>query len=360
VLQLVKVIRKGKNVQIGRAGGQGVTFGTMWNYASFLYHLPPGHFVQAKIEGLSGLTDLYTDPSNITRAVQEFMNPDVEAPAKATAAALGERYHPKPHGLRPSTVTVTVLNGNGRTGAASNGTYLLAQRGYHVLSPPSGATANAPSWTYVRSKAYYDPAQPRSRTAAAQLATLIGDTDVAPLPPEVEPTANGAMVVVVLGRTFQDKLALPPPSTTTPKHEPAYVTYDPSATRPLLWRIRPRVRFRLELPTVIQRASRPDWEEPIRVYSIAGRKAVRIVYSTGIPGDYWGVEETNWDEAPALSERNIERHLGRRTFDFYYSGTHLHMIVLRANGATYWVVNTLVDSLSNETMVAIAKGLRPL
>jgi hypothetical protein len=36
------------------------------------------------------------------------------------------------------------------------------------------------------------------------------------------------------------------------------------------------------------------------------------------------------------------------------------MVVLRDRGATYWVVNTLVNSLSNETMLAIAKGLRPL
>jgi hypothetical protein len=36
------------------------------------------------------------------------------------------------------------------------------------------------------------------------------------------------------------------------------------------------------------------------------------------------------------------------------------MVVLREGGATYWVVNTLLDSLSNETMIAIAKGLRPI
>jgi len=38
----------------------------------------------------------------------------------------------------------------------------------------------------------------------------------------------------------------------------------------------------------------------------------------------------------------------------------LRMVVLRQGGATYWVVNTLLDSLSNETMIAIAKGLKPL
>jgi hypothetical protein len=36
------------------------------------------------------------------------------------------------------------------------------------------------------------------------------------------------------------------------------------------------------------------------------------------------------------------------------------MVVLRAEKASYWVVNTLRDSISNETMLAIARGLRPL
>ena len=36
------------------------------------------------------------------------------------------------------------------------------------------------------------------------------------------------------------------------------------------------------------------------------------------------------------------------------------MIVLRQGGVTYWVVNSLLDNISNETMIAIAKGLKPL
>jgi hypothetical protein len=46
--------------------------------------------------------------------------------------------------------------------------------------------------------------------------------------------------------------------------------------------------------------------------------------------------------------------------ELHSSGQRLHMVVLRTPKATYWVVNTLLDALSNETMVAIAKGLRPL
>ena len=36
------------------------------------------------------------------------------------------------------------------------------------------------------------------------------------------------------------------------------------------------------------------------------------------------------------------------------------MVVLRTPKASYWVVNTLLDRMSNETMLAIAKGLRPI
>lgn len=72
------------------------------------------------------------------------------------------------------------------------------------------------------------------------------------------------------------------------------------------------------------------------------------------------MQETNWPDAPVLSSRNFHRVINGRGYDFYYRGQDLHMIVLRKNGASYWVVNTLLDSLSNETMIAIAKGLQPL
>ena len=58
--------------------------------------------------------------------------------------------------------------------------------------------------------------------------------------------------------------------------------------------------------------------------------------------------------------RNFHRSLNGRRYDLYYNGAHLHMVVLRRGAASYWVVNTLLDELSNETMLAIAKGLRPV
>ena len=96
---------------------------------------------------------------------------------------------------------------------------------------------------------------------------------------------------------------------------------------------------------------------PSVVHTRTGR--LRLTFSTGL-NEYWGIEETNWDEAPALADASFVHRIRGREFSLYYSGPHLHMVVLRENGATYWVTNTILDSLSNETMLAIARGLQPL
>jgi hypothetical protein len=97
----------------------------------------------------------------------------------------------------------------------------------------------------------------------------------------------------------------------------------------------------------------------VRTYRIAeDHGAVRLVFRRGL--EYWGVQQTNWSDAPVLESRSLHRVINGRGYDFYYQGPKLHMIVLRAGENSYWVVNTLLNSLSNETMIAIAKGLQPL
>jgi hypothetical protein len=113
---------------------------------------------------------------------------------------------------------------------------------------------------------------------------------------------------------------------------------------------------------VIERSSSPDPSLPVRAYETDGHKTVRLAYRFFADGvyQYWGIQQTSWEDAPALAEANQTTTIEGRKYELYYSGSKLHMVVLRANGATYWVVNTLLDKLSNETMIAIAKGLRPL
>jgi hypothetical protein len=252
-----------------------------------------------------------------------------------------------------------VLNGNGITGSAANASYLFQQRGYRTLPPPEGVLANAPRRVF-RTQVFFDPLQRRARSAARAVANLFGSADVkGAMTPVIAPFANGAMVVVVVGQTFHNTLA-PAPVDRTPKRQPAYVTRNPSATLGLLRPVRRRVDFPLMVPSVIERSSAPDWERALRVYAVKkGERAVRLTFKTGAQ-EYWGIEETTWEDAPVLGGKNVTRRLGKRDYDLYFDGASLHMVVLRSGDASYWVVNTLRDSLSNETMLAIARGLRPL
>ena len=347
-----------KNVVVAQGGGGNVSLSTIVSYARFAYGLPAGHVFQTRIEGLEGFAELTTDSSNITRAVQEFTHPDVESPKKATAVALGQKL--RKTAPPASATSITVLNGNGIAGSASTAAFLLGKRNYRILTPPNGSPANARRFDYFRTQVYFNGRKRGAREAASKIAALFGSADVGRLPGgPIRQLANGAMVTVVVGTTFHERLA-PAAIDETPKREKPNVTSGASASRDDLRRLRKRVHFPLMVPTVIERSSWTDSTEPVRLYSIEGKhSAVRVVYRMG-GNEYWGVEESDWDDAPVLSEPNFTRHIGGRTYDLYFNGPKLHMVVLRTDDARYWVVNTLLDHMSNETMLAIAKGLRPL
>jgi LCP family protein required for cell wall assembly len=350
-----------KNIEVGE-GGRALQGGQVISYALFAQSLPSGHLFQNRIDNVQCSLGCQASTTDVQAAVDAFQSPDVESPKTANAAALGLKVKQKTP--PPSSVTVTVLNGNGVAGAAANASYLLAQRGYQTLEPPNGLTADAPTKVF-HTKIYYDPAQKGSDLAAKALQNLMQPADVEKLPRRrslirLDP---GSMLMVVLGQTFHGQVA-PVPQHVVPKHQPAYVRYDAQA-KELIQPLQRKFKFPLYVPTVLERNSYPDTvagDKPVRMYWIDGRgkhKALRLVFRTG-GNEYWGVQETDFADAPALSDRSFRHAVGGREMDFYYSGSHLHMIVLRAHDSTYWVVNTLLDSLSNETMIAIAKGLKPL
>jgi LCP family protein required for cell wall assembly len=348
------------NVEVGQAKGE-VSIKTLISYALFGYGLPSGHFFQVKLGGLTGMNELHADPSSIQAAVAEFTKPDVDAPEKATAVALRQRARLKT-GPHPRNVTVIALNGNNVPGAAANANYQLAQRGYRVTSPPAGLSADSPTDVF-RTQVYFTQKE-GARVAAARVGSLFGSVDLKPLPLRnraLVTLANGAMVTVVLGQTYKGTLAPAPVDRTPERKEPEVRT----ATSETIHHVRSaskwNVGFPLMVPTKIERSSSlatasPD--VPYRVYKIGKRKAVRLTFRTGI-SEYWGIQMTDWDDAPVLQEPNDERVIRGRKYSLYYDGYDLHMVVLRERGATYWVVNTVLNTLSNETMLEIAKGLHP-
>jgi LCP family protein required for cell wall assembly len=347
------------NVEVAQGGGVDVDGRTVLSYALFAYGLPKGRVFQTRIEGLEGVNELTTDSENITRAITTFTHPDVESSDKATAVALGEKV--KRRAPAPRSTTITVLNGNGVSGSASTAGYLLNQRTYQILTPPNGLPANAPSFDYFRTKVYFDASRRGAREAGRKVANLFASAELEPLPRKISQLANGAMLTVVVGQTFHGSLASAPIDQ-TPKREKPNVVYGPNASIEHLRERRARVRFPLMVPTVIERSSWTDSTMPVRMYWIdpdEKHKAVRLVYRMG-SNEYWGVEMTDWDDAPVLADKSLTRRIGGRIYDFYYNGPKLHMVVLRTPKANYWVINTLLDRISNETMIAIAKGLKPV
>ena len=345
------------NVEIGQATGE-VSLSTLISYALFGYGLPSGHFFQVKLGGLTGMNELHADTSSIQAAVSEFVKPDVDAPEKATAVALRRRARLRT-GPNPRNVTVVALNGNGVPGAAANASYQLGQRGYRVIGPPEGLLANAPRRVF-RTQVYFTEKQ-GARVAAARVGNLFGSVDLKPLPLRnrtLVTLANGAMVTVIVGQTFEGRLAPAPVDRTPPRRE-AEVRVATSETIHQVRRAsRWNVGFPLVVPTKIERSSSLDSEVPYRVYKIGKRKAVRLTFRTGIT-EYWGIQMMNWEDAPALKDPNDTQVIKGRKYSLYYDGPDLHMVVLQHGGATYWVVNTVLNTLSNETMLEIAKGLHP-
>jgi LCP family protein required for cell wall assembly len=346
-----------QNVTVGRGGGKVLDPQTLKDYVYFAHGLPAGHLFQSRIEGLTGYAELSAPPENMSAAVRDFVQPDVRAPAKARDVAFGIRRRSPT--LRPRDISATVLNGNGIAGSAANAAYELGQRGYDIVLPASGQPQNAPRFNYFRTTVYFDQSQRGSRSAATQLANLFGDAVVARMPPTLSTLANDALATVVVGQNFHGTLA-PTPVDKTPKKQAPNVVLNPGMTRSALLSVRRRVPFQLELPRFVERNARLDFESPVRVYNIKkGHRAVRMTFSSGL-NEYWGIQQTDWNEAPVLADASFVHRIHGREYSLYYSGPHLHMVVLREHGATYWVMNTVLDSLSNETMLAIARGLQSL
>ena len=254
-----------------------------------------------------------------------------------------------------------MLNGNGVDGSASKAGYLLGQRGYQILTPPNGIPANAPRFDYFRTKVYFDPSARRAREAAAQgrEPVRVGrGRDAASARSRSSRTARCSR-----SSSARRSTAASPPlrSTRRPSRERPNVVLGREASRDLLRERRRQVPFPLMVPTVIERTSWIDRERPARLYRIerqAQGGAARLPHGLervlGRPDDRLGRR---------AGARRQEPHAPHRRPHGTTSTTTARSCTwscCERRRRRYWVVNTLLDRLSNETMIAIAKGLRPL
>jgi LCP family protein required for cell wall assembly len=361
------------NVEVVKPGAGAPSVSEIQSYAGLGYHLPPGHLFRNQIPNLTDCgylnAEVCANPSDIATAVQSFEHPDVTLPSRANAVALGRKPKaPKAKDLKPSQISTLVLNGTTILGLARDTSYKLAVAGYHTVQlPANGAlVANAPSQTNYLNTVYYDTVQPNAKQAGRELAIAMGPhTNLAPLRPEIAPYAQAAgnpLTVVVVGTAFGGGVVSPQAHVApTPQHQAPAVRTDPGLTESSLLGFRGKVPFRILVPHVIHNSSNLTSLEPFRLFTpVPQRRELVMTFVTGYTNIYWQIIETDWNDAPILRKPTAKVQLKDGTkLDLYTTGGNIHIAVLRTPRASYWVVNTLRDELSNETMLAIAKGLRP-
>lgn len=74
--------------------------------------------------------------------------------------------------------------------------------------------------------------------------------------------------------------------------------------------------------------------------------------------EYYGVMGTTWDDPPILRNPSETREIDGREYMLFYDGDRLRMVGWRDGGASYWLNNTLVQSIGEAEMLAIATSMK--
>ncbi len=113
------------------------------------------------------------------------------------------------------------------------------------------------------------------------------------------------------------------------------------------------------LPSATIYAQRP------RVYHLNDtsehkHEAYRIVLQ--IPqGDYFGVQGIRgWDDPPILDEPSESRTIKGRQYDIYLDGDRVRLIAWHDGGNSYWISNSLLQTLTNDQMLGMARSIGEL
>jgi hypothetical protein len=361
------------NIEVATATNHSVDLGILKSYLGLLYNLPAGHLIRNQIPinefhyfvtpGGADVED--ASPNAIHDAVQRFLHPVVPPSAANNGHKKKAGPKKKVHKLPKSQISTLVLNAGKTAGEAANTSYLLETHGYTVKKLPPSDEANAPKVT-SDTTVYFDPVQANAEQAAQQLRPLFGShshveqmsTAIAALAQQ----AGNPLTVVAVGTSFGGKLVihhrvkLP-----VQPQQPAQVSDGAGITAPALRHVYDEVHFPLMVPHKIAQGSALSDSEGVRGFKPIGHQHEAVLtFNLAGTFKYWQIEESTWNSAPILQNPSYTFvHRGQK-FQVYTTGGAVQMVALRTGRATYWVVNTILNELSNKTMLAIAESFRPL
>jgi polyisoprenyl-teichoic acid--peptidoglycan teichoic acid transferase len=84
-----------------------------------------------------------------------------------------------------------------------------------------------------------------------------------------------------------------------------------------------------------------------------------VVWQQNTIGGYYDFEGTDW-LSPPLFAHSHSRLIDGRRYLIVDDGSHIHVVGWRSGGVLYWVTNTLLEELSNQQILAIARSARGL
>ncbi|TMK23565.1 MAG: LytR family transcriptional regulator, partial [Actinobacteria bacterium] len=105
--------------------------------------------------------------------------------------------------------------------------------------------------------------------------------------------------------------------------------------------------------------------DSVRVYDIRDQRgrlqpSYAIVVDRGPLGEFYDVQGTSWADPPLLGNPSETIHVGSRTYELFYAGEHVKTIAWHDGEGTYWIQNTLTNSVPPQTMLAMAEQTVPV
>jgi hypothetical protein len=356
------------NLQVGKAGGGTLSNNEILAYLGLIKNLPPGHQIRNAIPPQDllnyvtpgGADELKATPGAIQAAVHRFLHPILPA-AHHRHTGKGSTKPKIPY----KRISVLVLNGGNITGEAANTSYLLHQHGFATKTLPKSTPANAPSQTH-NTVVYYDPSQPNTEKAAQELASLFGSaarvTSMTPTIASFAHKAGNPLTVVAIGTAYRGHLKLP--HTGGASRQPtrnAQVQDGLSITLSAVRSENGPAHFNLMVPHTVALGSLLSTEEGVRLFKpVHGKQELVLTFNLNGGVEYWQVEESNWATAPLFQNPTAQFTYRGRTYKEFTSGGQIQRVAVFSGHSVYWVQNTILNNLSNATMIAIAEGLQPL
>ncbi len=80
--------------------------------------------------------------------------------------------------------------------------------------------------------------------------------------------------------------------------------------------------------------------------------------ATGEQGQFYGIQGTNWKAPPIVDNPTRTQRMRGRTYELFEDGNRLALVAWRTRRAVYWVSNTLLQTLTERQMLAIARSTR--